>query len=84
MDHRGRYAYRGRCSFVCHSTPKLDCQPCDPASKHIDVLTLVILMMEWLDMVSGRITDQRAIRDACGAYEDSCEEGEEEEKVDEC
>ena len=36
-------------------------------------------------MVERRITDQMVIRDACGAYEDSCEEGEEEDdKVDGC
>jgi hypothetical protein len=72
--------YRDRCSFVCHSTPKLDCQPCDPASKQGDVQTLVILMMEWFDMIYRRITDQMVILDACGAYEDSCEEGEEDDK----
>ncbi len=43
--------YRGRCSSECHSTPKLDCQPCDPASKQGDLHTLVILMMEWFDIV---------------------------------
>jgi hypothetical protein len=71
------YIYRDRCSFGCRSTPKLDCQPCDPASKQGDVQTLVILMIEWFDMVFRRITDQTVIRDACGACEDSCEEGDE-------
>jgi hypothetical protein len=48
-----------------------------PASKQGDVQTLVILMIEWFDMVFRRITDQTVIRDACGACEDSCEEGDE-------
>lgn len=42
--------------------------------------TLVILMIEWFDMVERRITDQMVIRDACGACEDSCEEGDERRK----